>query len=700
MIILYFHIIIASALLSLFLGLYSLFIRKTSLLNRSFFRLSLILFIISSTIYFAFSSNSIERSKMILTTMSFAWFVFPVFFLKFITALTIPDKKRLQTNLNLLFLVPIGLYGSTLLKKELFSGFAKSGTGLVVYHNFKSPLFYITLFFFAVSISASLILLYAWKKENMNTVREKQASLIINSTILVSLILLIYRKITAILYNVIPPPLFPIFLTIWLSAVAFAIFRYHLMVDFPRLVQDKILEHISDMVIILDIDDRISFVNRQTINLSGFQKKELLNKNYNIIIKEKFNRDEEYFENTFLTKSGLEIPVRISVFSYMDNSGFFLGRIITASDLRIMKALQAEINRKETVMLKLKESESKFFRIFNSSPAGLVIFDTRTGRIIDFNSKAKQIIGYSKDEFTDISFLIRKILVNNRENRELVHLLSEGSNVTNRNVLINTKWGIQKTILASFDSIKISGVQYLLLAGSDITESVKMKEQLINTKKLESIGMLAGGIAHDFNNMLTIINGNLSLALSITDDPELRDYLQESLEAGRNASNLTGQLLSFSKGSKPLYKTINLHDVIKKSVKIALSGKNTIPSLYLDASEYTVYADINQLQQVFINLIINSVQAMDNEGEITISTINDSGNKNIIISITDFGKGIPQEKISKIFDPFFSTRKKGTGLGLSIVYSIITNHNGSIDVSSSVLEGTTFTITLPLHNKA
>ncbi len=699
MIILYYHIIIASALMSLTLGLYALFVRKHSYLNRSFFRLSIVLFTISSAILFAVTADSTEEAGTILTRLSIAWFLFPVLFFRFITALTGYRSRTINNLLRLLYIIPIVLYTLTITTRELFSSFEKTNSGLVVYHDFKSPIFFVTLAYYVILISVSICLLFIWKKNNRGTIREKQASIITYSTLIVSVLLLIYRRISGLYLNVIPPPFFPVLLTFWLTAVAIAIFRYHMMTDFPRIVQDRILSHISDMVILLDVDENITFLNRQTEFISGYKADELMHKKISLILKHRISREVEYEENVIITKNGQEIPVKISKFFYTGSGGLRLGSIITASDLRLMKALQEEIYRKEKVMMKLKESESKFFKVFNSSPAGLVIFDTETGTVTEMNNKAVQIIGYTKEEFKDISFLFKNILVNNPENRTLVHILTENPKIANRNVIVKTKWGRRRTLFVSFESIRISGKPYLLLAGSDISEIVKMKEQLQKTHKMESIGMLAGGIAHDFNNMLTIINGNISLALSENNDSEIQEYLEESLEAGENAAKLTGQLLAFSRGKTAVNKTIDIHEVIRDSVKIALSGKKTTLSLYLDAEESIVYADRNQMQQVFINLIINAIQAMNNEGEVTVSTVNDMNKELIIISVTDFGKGIDEKDIEKIFDPFYSTKNSGTGLGLSIVYSIITKHSGTIEVSSQRDDGTTFMITLPLKRK-
>lgn len=699
MITLYLHLIISSVLLSLFLGLYSLFINKYSFLNRSFFRLSLIISLLSATFYFLHGSTSLETTKKLLITMSFAWFFLPVLFFQFVCALTIPDNKKVGISINFLYLIPAVLYIASLLGIKDSTLISIPGSGLITYRTLHSYPFIISLVVCLVLISSSIILLYGWKRKNSGTIREKQASLIITSTLIISVLLLVYRKIFHSLFETYPPPFLPIFLTFWLSAIAYVIFKYHLLVEVPKIVQTELLNHVSDLIIILDLDDKIVSVNNKTIAVSGYTVNELLQKHYSYLFKKKIFKDDTYLGNIFITKTNQDIPVRISAFSYRNNNGKLIGKIIAAADQRIMMVLQDEINRKESLMLKHRESEKKFSVIFNSSPVGLLLFDIRTGLIIDVNNKAKLVTGFSHEELKDMSFIINELLINNKDNRELVHLIKKGSPVVNRNVYINTKWGLRKIILASFDTIKITGKKYLLIAGNDITESVRLKEKLITTKKLESIGILAGGIAHDFNNMLTIINGNLSLALAETNNPEQMEYLEDALEAGRNASSLTSQLLTFSKGRESIYESTDLHEIINQSVKIALTGKRTSTSLYLDALRYTVLGNKNQLKQVFINLIINSVQALDDDGEITITTTNDRYGKTIVVSVTDFGKGIPANKLIKIFDPFFSTKSKGTGLGLSVVYSIIANHQGSIEASSTKEEGTTFTIILPLQKQ-
>lgn len=699
MAVLYYHFIIAAAVFSLYLGIYALTAQKYSYLNRSFFRLALIFFAISTTIFFAVTVRTEEESKRILTYLSILWLLFPIIFLKFIIALIEKNDSGLNKTVTYSYVIPLALYIAVISLKSHFTPFDKTLLGWSMRYNTRSPLFFLTALYYVVYITVGLILLHRWGKQNKGSIKQRQANIIKYSTIGISFLLIIYRKLSDDLFSVIPPPFFPVFLTFWLGATAFAIFQFHMMENIPKIVKSNVLSHISDMVLILDLNDRITYINERTENITGFNRKELFNKDVRLLIDKNPDSDMEYVESVLRTKSDTEIPVRISKSFYKDSRGYTLGSILTASDIRIMKTLQKEINRKETVMLKLQESEKKFSRVFNSSPSGLVFFSRKNGSVLEINSKALQIIGYNRVEATGINLFLNHILVNNAENRELIHDLLSNIKISNRNCAIYSKLGEKKTILISVELISISGEPCLLLAGSDITATEEIKTQLLKTQKMESIGILAGGIAHDFNNMLTIINGNISLALSEVQNDDVRDYLLDSLKAGNNATNLTRQLLAFSRGNTAVKDVIDLNEIIKDSVTISLSGKNIIPSLYMDAEETYIFADKNQLQQVFINLIINSVQAMDDNGEITISTTNDWNKKNIIISVTDFGKGIPEKNIEKIFDPFYSTKDTGTGLGLSIVYSIIINHRGNIDVTSTKNEGTTFTISFPLYKR-
>jgi signal transduction histidine kinase/CheY-like chemotaxis protein len=242
---------------------------------------------------------------------------------------------------------------------------------------------------------------------------------------------------------------------------------------------------------------------------------------------------------------------------------------------------------------------------------------------------------------------------------------------------------------------------------NNITERHLLEEERLKTQKLESIGTLAGGIAHDFNNLLQGIFGYISMAKLTHDQREKSLAMLEQAEKALHQSvNLTSQLLTFSKGGKPVKKRMSLLPMIENAARFALSGSRSECRITCDPGLWQVEADEGQLGQVIQNIVLNADQAMPLGGSIEITVRNIStadaqrprslGARNhVLISIRDSGVGISEHYLTKIFDPYFTTKEKGSGLGLATSYSIIRNHDGLIEVTSAVGKGTTFLIYLP-----
>jgi signal transduction histidine kinase/CheY-like chemotaxis protein len=240
----------------------------------------------------------------------------------------------------------------------------------------------------------------------------------------------------------------------------------------------------------------------------------------------------------------------------------------------------------------------------------------------------------------------------------------------------------------------------------DITEKRRMEDEFLKAQKLESVGVLAGGIAHDFNNLLTVMLGNISLARMDRESPEkILERLSDTERACLRARDLTMQLLTFSRGGSPIKKTLPVGNILRDASIFALRGSGVKCQFFLPEDLWSAEVDEGQISQVISNLIINACQAMPNGGEIRISarniTIGDNhalslkkGNY-IQISFADSGIGIPEENLSRIFDPYFTTKSKGNGLGLATAYSIIQKHGGLITAESQVGSGATFTFYLP-----
>ena len=240
----------------------------------------------------------------------------------------------------------------------------------------------------------------------------------------------------------------------------------------------------------------------------------------------------------------------------------------------------------------------------------------------------------------------------------------------------------------------------------DISDRKKTEEELRKTHKLESLGVLAGGIAHDFNNLLGGAFGYIDMALGLVDTGSvLHRYLDRAMLAYTRARELSSQLLTFSKGGSPVKKVISVVHVVREACNLALSGSNTSSSIALDEVLPNVEADEGQLSQVLNNVLLNARQAMPQGGTVIVtvgSVTLGKGEKPhcepglyLRITIRDQGVGIAAEHLSSIFDPFFTTKQQGSGLGLATSHSIIKKHGGTIEVASTLAEGTVFSIFLP-----
>ncbi len=241
----------------------------------------------------------------------------------------------------------------------------------------------------------------------------------------------------------------------------------------------------------------------------------------------------------------------------------------------------------------------------------------------------------------------------------------------------------------------------------DVTERDRLEQQLARASKLESVGVLAGGIAHDFNNILTVILGNLNLAqLAGANEPEAVQALREAERGTMQARELTHQLLTFAKGGDPVRATVLLPEILRQTAEFTVRGSRAKCEFSLPDDLWAVNADKGQLVQVLQNLVLNAVQAMPLGGVIRIHARNISAatadapaagpmGDCVHLAVSDTGAGIPPENVARVFDPYFTTKHQGSGLGLATVYSIVTKHQGLIDVQSTAGLGTTFNVWLP-----
>jgi signal transduction histidine kinase/CheY-like chemotaxis protein len=301
-------------------------------------------------------------------------------------------------------------------------------------------------------------------------------------------------------------------------------------------------------------------------------------------------------------------------------------------------------------------------------------------------------------------------------------LIYEGKRKFQHESKLKTKNGEIIDVLVSWEVVSgYDDFSKVIVIMIDITKEKEIEkerkyfdEQIQHLQKVDSLGLLAGGIAHDFNNLLVPILGNINLAQTYTQkDSQIYNHLKQIEETILRASELTKQLLTYSGKGKFLVEICNLNEIISDLVYlISLTATKTVEINYnLKMNLPNIEADKTQIQQILINLISNATSAMDNKGKIIISTDLKEFNQKelesvfsrymvepgwyVVLEIEDTGKGIPKNIQENIFDPFFTTKDVGKGLGLSVVHGIVVTHKGGIKYTTSLNEGTKFTVIFP-----
>jgi len=488
--------------------------------------------------------------------------------------------------------------------------------------------------------------------------------------------------------------------------------------DAPRALAHlaAIVESSEDAIISKTVNGEILTWNAGAEKVYGYPADEVIGKPMTLLlpkdrpdeensILEKIRAGErvQHFETVRRNKAGEEIDVSLTISPIRDESG----RIVAAS----------HIARDITAQRKLL-SQSRMLAAIVESSDDAIISKTLSSQILTWNRAAEELYGYTAFEAIGRTMTMLQPSDRPDEEVEILNNIRAGRKVEHFETVRRRKDG--RLIDVSLTISPVRDEKGVIIAAShsarDITARKQLDQQLRQTQKLESLGVLAGGVAHDFNNLLTGILGNTSLALeTLSPNNPTYSLLRDVINASERAALLTRQLLAYAGKGRFVIEPLDLSELtrelsnlirtsIPKNVQLRLDLRDNLPC---------IDADAGQLQQLIMNLVINGAEAIDPNANGTVivtttahtvdehylrGTLSEAGlptGTYVGLEIHDSGCGMDQETCARIFDPFFTTKFTGRGLGLAAVQGIVRGHRGLMKVYSNPGKGTTFKVLFP-----
>ncbi|MFZ5867695.1 MAG: PAS domain S-box protein [Thermodesulfobacteriota bacterium] len=479
-----------------------------------------------------------------------------------------------------------------------------------------------------------------------------------------------------------------------------------------------VVQTAPDAIISIDRQGRVVLWNNGAEEIFGYSPNEIIGKPLTIVMPERFReahlgaleravRDRKArvypksIEVVGLRKDGEEFPAAVSLAS------------ITLAEGPLFTGILRDISEQKNAQEALRQSEERYRSLFDESTDGIFVI-TEDGRVEDANRSLLETLGYTWEELSRLH--VRDLYANPTDKHKLREQIVQEGFVKDFPLKAKRKDGkeIDCLLTAAVRPMRSGvamGYQGIL---RDVTDQRRLEKQLQQAQKMEAIGALAGGIAHDFNNLLTVILGYSDLLLvdKGREEPGFQE-LQAVRQAAQRGTDLVKQILAFSRKLEASPRPTNLNHAIQQAQSLL---SRSIPKmigidLRLADNLHTVNADSGQVEQVLLNLVVNSRDAIPaTGGKIVIETRNAVLDKDYcdrhvdvtpgnyaLISVSDTGHGMTQDVLDRIFEPFYTTKEpgRGTGLGLAMVFGIVKAHNGHITCYSEPGVGTTFNLYFP-----
>ncbi len=348
----------------------------------------------------------------------------------------------------------------------------------------------------------------------------------------------------------------------------------------------------------------------------------------------------------------------------------------------------------------IKRSEERYRSMVENSSDAICLVDLDDWRFLEANPQTEKLSGYSGEELMGMTADDVHWAQDGDGGQKTFRELLSSPKRDLEDLLFVRKDGNLVPISARINPIPDSERRLAQVILRDVSARKKMEQQLIHNEKLAALGRLAASLAHEINNPLQAIRSSISLLANRPLDEEKSNlYLGiAETEVGR-LIEMVQRMLDFYRPYKERRDLTDVNSLLEDT--LALASKQLQHGGIKTSKELTpdlppVEAIANYLKQVFINIVLNAVEAMPDGGELTVRTSVDEEDDEVLIAFSDTGVAIPAEDLPYIFEPFYTTKDKGTGLGLAISYSIVEQHEGTIEVSSAEGQGTTFVVRLPL----
>ncbi|HSE58829.1 MAG TPA: PAS domain S-box protein [Nitrospiraceae bacterium] len=470
--------------------------------------------------------------------------------------------------------------------------------------------------------------------------------------------------------------------------------------------QYRRLVEVSPVAILINRGDRVVFINDQAVKLFGAVGPEpiigkslfdLFHPDGHTLIRERIHRLVEgigvvpLVEERIIRLDGSTADVEVTAARFVDHEG-----------VAIQVVLRDITDRKQAEAA-LRASEERFKAFMDHSPAMAYMKDEQ-GRYVYMNEPLERLLcdqtGRESVDWegkTDEAFwpaeTARQFRANDRE------VLAANKPLTRMEQTTDPRGIAQHWLSFKFPLVDPQGTKYLAGVSVNVTEEKRLEAQLRRTERIAELGTLASGMAHEIGTPMNVILGRAEYLLQKTSDESMKKGLSTIITQVERITRVMNQLLAFARRKPRERCPVDLKELIEDGLDMfheRLSRQRIAVEQTVDESLPTIVADRDQLMQVLINLIVNSLHAMDQGG--TLRLVAAKAGHQVLLEISDTGQGIPPDVLSKVFDPFFTTKEfgKGTGLGLTVVKGIVEEHGGTISVGSRVGEGTTITILLPL----